>query len=92
MEAITPVNDVGDVSGLTITSFGSNFFLRWRSPIDRRLDYIEIKVDSNVSSGSLSEGSAVTCFQGNDENYIYNIPDPDVDKFHQFWVYSITRT
>ncbi len=88
----TPTGSVADVSSLSVSVDLNSFILEWRNPSDHRLNYIEIKVHAHVSSGSLSEGSASVCYQGLDENFTYVIPAADREKYHKFWVYTITRT
>jgi hypothetical protein len=51
-----------------------------------------VKVDSQEVESNLSESNAIICYQGLDENFIYKIPIADIDKYHQFWIYTITRT
>jgi len=90
--SITTTGIVADVTNLQITEDVDKFIIQYTVPDDRRLAYVEIKVDAQLNSIDLAEINATTIYQGKDGIYIYKIPDADKDKYHQFWVYTVTRT
>ena len=85
-------NSVGDVTGLYTVERGDSYFLSWKNPEDRRLDKVQIKVDKQTSSGSLSESNATLVYEGLIDQYEYEVSQTDVNKYFQFWVYTVTKT
>ncbi len=89
---VTPTNDVGEVTGITTSSYYDSIALFWVNPEDRRLDEIKIYVDAQVVEGNLDEGNGTLCYTGMDENFTYQIPTADLTKFHEFWINTYTKT
>jgi len=89
---ITPINDVADVTNILMDEFTEAYVMTWDNPIDRRLDYIEVKVDAQLIEANLAEGSSSSVYQGLASNFTYKILNADIDKYHQFWIYTITKT
>ena len=83
---------VSDPSTLECANSVEGLALTWTPPTSRLLDYIEVKKDANTVKENLSEGSAVTVYQGKGNSYTYPVPSADWNKWHQFWVSSITKT
>ena len=83
---------VADVSGLTVDEFTDWYAVQYRKPVHRMLDYIEIKMDKQSNDLNLDEVNGTSIYQGNAEMYIYKILLADEALYHQFWVYSVTRT
>ena len=90
--SLTATNDVAEVSNLTIDDFVEFYAVQFTRPVDRRLSHIEIKVDAQADAGDLLESNAVLVYSGLTESYIYKVKEADKDKYHQFWVYTITRS
>ncbi len=89
---ITPSNDVAEVTNMTVDVMNEAYSIIYDLPDDRRLANIQIKMHAHADSGSLSEGSASLVYEGLDSNYLYIIQESDLTKYHQFWIYTITRT
>ena len=89
---ISASGEVGDVTDLEIVQMTHNYFIQYNIPNDRRFSNVTIKKDANADSASLSEGAAVEIYSGRNGTYMYNIPDGDLAKYHQFWVYTTTNT
>lgn len=89
---ITVSGIVNDVTNIHAVSKFDSFVLRYTPPKDRRYDGIQIKVDAQAIQGNLNEINAVECYVGTSEEFTYKIPTADLTKYHQFWIYTITRT
>jgi hypothetical protein len=88
---ITVSGIVADVSSVASASKFDSFVLTYSPPKDRRYDGIQIKVDAQVIQGNLNEINAVECYVGTSEEFTYKIPNADLTKYHQFWIYTVTR-
>ena len=91
-DSITPVNTVSDVSNLTVSEGLQSFTINYDIPDDRRLESVGIYKDASASAAGTSLGSASLIKTGLGESYTYYVPDADINKYHQFWVSSTTRT
>lgn len=89
---IVLADDVDEATNMNVVAIGDNYYIGWDKPDDRRLDHIEVKCHAHVTELSLSEGSASLIYSGNRDSFFYEVPGADVAKYHQFWVYAITRT
>lgn len=89
---ITVSGNAADPSNLSIIPQPSSFIIQYNIPDDRRISHIEIYKDANEISGSLSESNSSLIYSGNSNTYTYKIPLSDYEKFHKFWVKSITRS
>jgi hypothetical protein len=85
-------NDASDASSLLTVTQWDTFILTYVLPTERKFASVTIKKDAQVLAGSLSEGAAVQVYSGIDNHYVYSIPDADLTKWHQFWIYTVTRT
>jgi hypothetical protein len=85
-------NGVPDPTGMAVIPSVEHFIIEYSMPDDRRLSHIEIYKDANDDDSLLSEGNATLVYSGLNENFVYKIPESDLDKFHQFWIFSITRS
>lgn len=89
---ITTVNEVGDPTNLQVVATSDYYDIRFDLPRDKRLKEIVVKVDMGEDEEALSEENAVEIYRGLSDNLTYVIPEPDMDKFHQFYVTAVTRT
>lgn len=85
-------NDASDVTGLATVAQLDTFILDYVLPTERKFSYVQIKRHAHAVQGSLSEGSATQVYAGIANHYVYTIPDADLTKWHQFWVYTVTAT
>jgi hypothetical protein len=88
---ITTTSNALNVANLAINETLDGFLITYDIADDSKISNIEIKVHTHNNFASLSEGSAVTCYTGINDTYYYRIPESDLDKFHQFWVYTNTK-
>jgi len=91
-ESIALTASVADVTNFEIVQFPQHYFVQYEIPNDRRFSNVIITKDANTDSSSLDESSAVTIYSGRNGSYMYAIPDADLDKYHGFWVYTVTNT
>ena len=89
---ITVTGNVADVSNMRVMDSLEGFHLEWALPNDNRLQQVEVNVDSATTLGGLSEGASTNFYTGLTEHTFYEVPEADANKFHQFWIYTITRT
>ncbi|MDP5273677.1 hypothetical protein [Chengkuizengella axinellae] len=90
--SISLQNTVGNPANLLITPEFDSYFIRYDLPRDRRLSHIEIKCHAVSDVNSLNESNATLIYSGLSDSFIYDIKENDLDKYHQFWVSSITRS
>ncbi len=89
---VTVTGNVADVTGMRVMEALEGYHLEWTLPNDNRLQQVEVNVDSADTLGGLSEGASSTFYTGIAEHTFYEVPEADANKFHQFWIYAITRT
>lgn len=89
--SITSNQDVPDPTNLQVVSELHTFKIEYDLPKDRRLEKVRIKVDANADDTLLSETNATVVYEGLSDNFTYQIPDANLDLFHQFWVESVTK-
>ncbi len=89
---VTTVNEVADVTLLELVSDAHHFHVQWENPQDRRLDHVEVRMDSQAIEGNLNESNAVLIYSGLRDSLVKAIPIEDIDNFIQVWVKPITRT
>jgi len=75
-----------DVVNLSVVNLNTAYYIQYDMPDSRFVDHIEIYMDAENSSGSLSRSDASLIYSGNNTSYMYQIGASDLDKFHQFWV------
>jgi hypothetical protein len=75
-----------DVVNLSVVNLNTAYYIQYDMPDSRFVDHIEIYMDAETSSGSLSRTGASLIYSGNNTSYMYQIGASDLDKFHQFWV------
>ena len=90
--SITVSGNVADVTGMRVMESLEGYHLEWKLPNDNRLQQVDVKVDAADTLGGLSEGASSTFYTGIAEHTFYEVPEADANKFHQFWIYTITRT
>jgi hypothetical protein len=83
---------VPDPTNLTYEEGYADFSLMLTPPTSRLWSHVEIYKDAQVIEGNLSEGAAVLVYSGKTSSFIYEIPGDDRDKYHQFWISSVTKT
>lgn len=89
---IEVINQVPHPTNVEVIPDDEYFIIKYDIPEDRRLDYIEIYKDAHIDQTMITESNASLIYQGTADSFIYQIPETDKDKYHQFWVYSVTRT
>ena len=89
--SIDTVYGCTEASALRVFADTNRYYLSYTIPDDPRFDSVQIKVDNNAVFGSLDEATAVLCYNGGNSHYIYEVSASDLNNFHQFWVYTITR-
>ena len=89
---ITTTASLSDVTNLEIVAMTHHYFIQYDVPNDRRFSNVVIKKDANAVEASLSEAAAVEIYSGRNGVYMYEIPTADLEKYHQFWVYTIANT
>lgn len=89
---ITTTYSVSDPTNLTYESGYADFSMSFTPPTSRLLSHIEIYKDAQVVASGLNEGAAALVYSGKTSNYIYDIPENDRNKYHQFWISSVTKT
>ena len=89
---VTTVNKVGEPANLQVVATSDYYDIRFDLPRDKRLKEIVVKVDKSHEEDILSEENAIEIYRGLSDNLTYVIPEADMDKFHQFYVYAITKT
>ena len=75
-----------DVVNMSVVNLNTAYYIQYDMPASRFVDHIEIYMDAEASSGSLSRTGATLVYSGNNTNYMYQIAAADMNKFHQFWV------
>lgn len=75
-----------DVVNMSVVNLNTAYYIQYDMPASRFVDHIEIYMDAEDSSGSLSRTGATLVYSGNNTNYMYQIAAADMNKFHQFWV------
>lgn len=75
-----------DVVNMSVINLNTAYYIQYDMPASRFVDHIEIYMDAEASSGSLSRTGATLVYSGNNTNYMYQIASADMNKFHQFWV------
>jgi hypothetical protein len=85
-------NNASAITDLTVTPTISTFILDYTLPTERKFSYVTIYKDAQVLAASLLEANAVLVYSGTNNHYVYNIPDADLDKYHEFWVSTVTAT
>lgn len=75
-----------DVTDLQINPSLEGFIVQWDNPDSKFYKAVNVYVDKNSVSSSLNRSNATLLYQGDATNYVYNVPNADIDLFHQFWV------
>ena len=75
-----------DVVNMSVVNLNTAYYIQYDMPDSRFIDHVEIYMDAETSSGSLSRTGASLIYSGNNTSYMYQIGAADLDKFHQFWV------
>lgn len=68
------------------------FDLNYNVPDDRRLAYVEVYLDIKESNSDLSRDTAERIYKGLADHVSYHVKAGDENKYHKFWVESVTRT
>jgi hypothetical protein len=87
---ITTTGNAPNVTNLVVNETVEGFIITYDIPNDSRVSGVTIKVHAHDNAGSISESSSVQCYTGLSSYFFYKIPDLDLDKFHQFWIYTNT--
>ena len=74
------------VVNMSVINLNPAYYIQYDLPDSRFIDHIEIYMDVETASGSLSRTGATLVYSGNNTSYMYQIAASDLDKFHQFWV------
>lgn len=91
---ITTIYMLGNLTNVILNEDFNTFRLQWENPGDRRFKEVEIYYDAQEIEANLSETQAIVNgvqYTGNDESFEYEIKAGDEDKFHQFWIKTLTR-
>jgi hypothetical protein len=83
---------VPDPTNLTYEEGYADFSLTFTPPTSRLWSHVEIYKDAQIASSGLNEGAALLVYSGKTSSFTYDIPDGDRDKYHQFWISSVTKT
>jgi acetylglutamate kinase len=75
-----------DVVNLSVINLNSAYYIQYDMPNSRFVDHIEIYMDAETSSGSLSRTGASLIYSGNNTSYMYQISGAALNNYHQFWV------
>ena len=75
-----------DVVNLSVVNLNTAYYIQYDMPDSRFVDHIEIYMDSEASSGSLSRTGASLIYSGDNTNYMYQISSSALNNYHQFWV------
>jgi hypothetical protein len=89
---ITVTGDVANVTDMRVMEALHGYHLEWTLPNDNRLQQVNVKVDSSTTLAGLSEANSTTFHSGLTEHTFYEVPEADANKYHQFWIDSVTRT
>ena len=89
---ITVTGDVANVTDMRVMEALHGYHLEWALPNDNRLQQVNVKVDSSTTLAGLSEANSTTFYSGLAEHTFYEVPEADANKYHQFWIDSVTRT
>lgn len=89
---IDPLGVVDNITNLVVKETIDGFELKWNNPDDRRYLYTIVKVDIQISEGSLLEGNALEIYRGTDQSFYYPIQENKEWYFYKFWVYTYTKT
>lgn len=90
--SIQLTNTVPDPASINVEPDLYSFNISYPVPDDRRLDSIEIYVDAKTDELSLNRTDATLIYKGLLNKTTYDIQTTDLEKTHQFWVESVTRT
>ena len=74
------------VVNMSVINLNPAYYIQYDLPDSRFIDHIEIYMDAETTSSSLSRTGASLIYSGSNSSYMYQIGASDLDKFHQFWV------
>jgi len=74
------------VVNMSVINLNPAYYIQYDLPDSRFIDHIEIYMDAETTSSSLSRSGASLIYSGSNSSYMYQIGASDLDKFHQFWV------
>ena len=75
-----------DVVNMSVVNLNTAYYIQYNMPDSRFVDHIEIYMDSEASSGSLSRTGATLVYSGNNTSYMHQISGAALNNYHQFWV------
>jgi hypothetical protein len=75
-----------DVVNMSVVNLNTAYYIQYDMPDSRFVDHIEIYMDSEASSGSLSRTGATLVYSGNNTSYMHQISGAALNNYHQFWV------
>lgn len=90
--AASSSGQVADVTNLEVVNMTEHYYIQYDVPNDRRFASVTIKKDAELVEGDLDEAAATEIYSGRANSYMYAIPEADLEKYHQFWVYVVTNT
>jgi hypothetical protein len=91
-DSIALALDASAVTSLTVAEDMDHFSLDYVLPTERKFSHVTITRHAEADSGDLLEGSASEIYSGSNNHLLYSILGADIDKYHQFWVTTVTRT
>jgi len=88
---ITLVNNAHEAFYVSVVPYLESFMVQYTIPNDRRIDHVEVYKQALTSSTGFEETSSDLIYTGTADSYTYKIPHTDIDKFHKFWIKTITK-
>ncbi len=82
---------VPDPTNLDVAVALNQVSLSWTNDISRLLAGVSIVHHAANNFGDLTESSGIELFDGTAGGFTYEVPSVDIDKWHQFWISSVTK-